>query len=53
MEEQMAFSGDWSDGIRTGNYHNQGTKKRKKTGKRPPHPRGLKKGIRKIRIKKR
>jgi hypothetical protein len=49
----MAFSGDWDEGIASGNFHNRGTKKRKIVGKKAPHPRGIKKGIRAKRMAKR
>jgi hypothetical protein len=43
----------WDEGIRRGEFKNPGTMKKKKTGKPPPRPRGLRKGIRKIRMENR
>jgi len=46
------MSKNWEDGLRTGEYKNPGTRKKKKR-KLSPRPRGLKKGIHKRRMAKR
>jgi len=43
----------WTEGVRTGEFRNLSTMKKKKRGKRPPRPRGLKVGIHAKRMKKR
>jgi len=43
----------WTEGVRTGEFRNLSTMKKKKRGKRPPRPRGLKVGIHAKRMEKR
>jgi len=43
----------WEQGVRLGEFHNPGTMKKKKKGKPPPRPRGLKVGIHAKRMAKR
>lgn len=45
----MGHPDDWSEGLRTGAYHNRGTQKRKVRGKRPMVGK-LRVGIRKRRM---
>jgi len=46
-------SKNWEDGLRSGAYKDPGSMNKKKRGKLPPRPRGLKVGIRKARMEKR
>ena len=46
------MSKNWEDGLRIGQYHNPGTRKKKKR-KLPPRPRGRRAGIHKKRMMKR
>lgn len=45
--------GTWERGVRERSFKNLGTMKKKKRGKLPPRPRGLREGIHKIRMAKR